>query len=96
MAMLTDLKPGALDLNDLAWLEERYGQGLDVLDFSRMSVLRDILWLVARHEEPDVTVESVGARYTAASLMEEAGPVLRASGLMPADEGDEGNAPAAA
>jgi len=90
MGNLAELKgKKALNLNDLAELEEDYGS-LDKIDLSRFSIIRKILWLVIRKEETDVTLEQVGERFTIATMQEEVNKVLRASGLLGSDEASEG------
>jgi len=81
---------GALTLNDLADLEEKFDTRLDQLDTTRFTVLRYIMWLVIRREEPGATEHLVGERFNLQSLQVEALAVLRRSGLLP--EVDEGGA----
>jgi hypothetical protein len=84
---MADLKAlqnkGALTLNDLADLEEKFNSRLDQLDTTRFTVLRFIMWLVIRREEPGVTEHAVGERFDLQSLQVEALSVLRRSGLLP-------------
>jgi hypothetical protein len=77
---------GALTLNDLADLEEKFNSRLDQLDTTRFTVLRYIMWLVIRREEPGVTEHLVGERFDLQTLQVEALAVLRRSGLLPAEE----------
>jgi hypothetical protein len=74
---------GALTLNDLADLEEKFNTRLDSLDTTRFTVLRFIMWLVIRREEPGVTEHVVGERYNLETLQNDALAVLRRSGLLP-------------
>lgn len=95
MGNLTELKAkGALNLNDLAELEENFG-GLDKIDLSRFTVVRKILWLVIRKAEPTVTELEVGERFNLQTMQEEVQKVLKASGLLGAEEAAEGKAEAA-
>ena len=85
MGNLTELKGGkALNLNDLAELEEEFGP-LDKVDLSRFTVIRKILWLVIRKGE-QVTLEQVGERFNIQTMQEEVNKVLKASGLLGSDE----------
>lgn len=82
MSTLAELKATkALNLNDLAELEEKYGP-LDQIDLARFGVVRKILWLVIRKSEPGVTEEAVGERFTVETMQEEVTKVLQASGLL--------------
>lgn len=95
MGNLTELKAkGALNLNDLAELEENFG-GLDKIDLSRFTVVRKILWLVIRKVEPTITELEVGERFNLQTMQEEVQKVLKASGLLGAEEAAEGKAEAA-
>lgn len=95
MGTLTELKgKNALNLNDLAELEDQYGP-LDQIDLARFGVIRRILWLVVRKSESGVTEEQVGERFTMDTMQEEVTKVLRASGLLPAADAAEGKAEAA-
>lgn len=95
MATLADVKASkALNLNDLADIEEQFG-ALDQLDLARFSVVRKILWLVIRKGEPDVTETEVGERFNVRTMQEEVNKVLKASGLLGSDEDAEGKAEAA-
>jgi hypothetical protein len=95
MATLADVKASkALNLNDLADIEEQFG-ALDQLDLARFSVVRKILWLVIRKGEPDVTETEVGERFNVRTMQEEVNKVLKASGLLGSDEDTEGKAEAA-
>ena len=78
---LVDLSPKALDLNALVELEDAFGS-LDTIDFTRLKVLRHVLWLDARRAQPEVTIEEVGARFDADSLYAKAVELLRRSGLV--------------
>lgn len=89
MGTLTELKgKQALNLNDLAELEEAFGS-LDSIDLSRFSVIRRILWLVVRKSEVGISESEVGERFTLETMQEEVTKVLRASGLLPADEAND-------
>jgi hypothetical protein len=90
MSNLAELKgKQALNLNDLADLEEQFGP-LDVIDLARFVVIRKILWLVLRKDESAITLEQVGERFTLATMQEEVNKVLKASGLLGSDEVSEG------
>lgn len=90
MGNLTELKgKKALNLNDLAELEDQFGP-LDVIDLARFVVIRKILWLVIRKDEPAITIEQVGERFTLETMQEEVQKVLKASGLLGAGEASEG------
>ncbi|MBA3875570.1 MAG: hypothetical protein C0498_01315 [Anaerolinea sp.] len=78
-----------LDLNDLADLEESFGD-LDKIDWSRLAVVRCVLWLVARHEEPEITITEVGRRFTVRNLLATSRRVLTKSGVI-GEEQDPGN-----
>lgn len=94
MSTLAELKASkALNLNDLAELEEKYGP-LDQIDLARFGVVRRILWLVIRKGEPGVTEEAVGERFTMDTMQEEVTKVLKASGLLGSSD-DSGKAEAA-
>jgi len=82
----------ALTLNDLADLEERHGS-LGSIDFSKFSVLRTVLWMSLRKQDPELTEEQVGDRFDLTNLLTEVTPVLKASGLADVG-GDEGKAAA--
>lgn len=84
---------GALTLNDLADLEERYGS-LGDMDFTRFAVLRTILWMSIRKSEPDVTEEQIGDRFTIANISKEVQPILVASGLTSGEDDAAGKAAA--
>jgi hypothetical protein len=89
MGNLVELKgKKALNLNDLAELEEEFGP-LDKVDLSRFTIIRKILWMVIRKEE-QVTLEQVGERFNIQTMQEEVNKVLRASGLLGSDEASEG------
>jgi hypothetical protein len=89
MGNLVELKGArALNLNDLAELEEEFGP-LDKVDLSRFTVIRKILWLVIRKGE-QVTLEQVGERFNLQTMQEEVNKVLKASGLLGSDEASEG------
>lgn len=86
MGNLVELKgKKALNLNDLSELEEEYGS-LDKIDLSRFAVIRKILWLVIRKDEPQVSLEQVGERFNIQTMQEEVNKVLKASGLLGSDE----------
>ena len=90
MGTLTELKgKNALNLNDLAELEDHFGS-LDQIDLARFGVIRRILWLVVKKSEPGISEEQVGERFTMDTMQEEVTKVLRASGLLPAAETSEG------
>jgi hypothetical protein len=95
MADLAELKAKrALNLNDLAEIEEQFGP-LDKIDLGRFGVVRKILWLVIRKEEPAITELQVGERFNVQTMQTEVDKVLRASGLLGTDEVAEGKAEAA-
>jgi hypothetical protein len=73
-----------LTLNDLADIEEKYGS-LDQIDLTKFTVIRYILWLVLKKDEP-ITEREVGDRFTLDTMREEIDKVMRASGLIGADE----------
>lgn len=86
MGNLVELKgKKALNLNDLADLEEQFGS-LDRVDLSRFAVVRKILWLVIRKDEPEISLEQVGERFNIQTMQEEVNKVLKASGLLGSDE----------
>jgi hypothetical protein len=90
MGTLTELKgKNALNLNDLAELEDQFGP-LDQIDLARFVVIRRILWLVVKKTEPEITENQVGERFTMDTMQEEVTKVLRASGLLPAEEASGG------
>jgi len=90
MGTLTELKgKNALNLNDLAELEDQFGP-LDQIDLARFGVIRRILWLVVKKTEPEITENQVGERFTMDTMQEEVTKVLRASGLLPAEEASGG------
>jgi hypothetical protein len=94
MGNLVELKgKKALNLNDLAELEEQFGS-LDRIDLGRFSVIRKILWLVIKKDEVGVTEEQVGERFNIQTMQEEVNKVLKASGLLGSDEVSEGKAEA--
>lgn len=76
----------ALNLNDLADLEEKFGT-LDSINFSKVSTLRYVLWLVLKKEDASVTLEQVGERFDLSNLNKEIEPILEASGLRGDGEG---------
>ena len=83
MANLVEISPKkALSLNDLADLEERYG-AIDKIDFNKFSVLRYVLWLAIKKNEPEVDEREVGERFDIKSMQETVTKVLRDSGLLP-------------
>lgn len=95
MGTLAELKAKkALNLNDLAEIEEKFGP-LDQIDLARFSVVRKILWLVIRKDETEVTELEVGERFNIQTMQEEVQKVLRASGLLGSDEDPEGKEEAA-
>ena len=95
MGNLVELKgKKALNLNDLAELEEQFGS-LDKIDLGRFAVVRKILWLVIRKDEPEISIEHVGERFTIQTMQTEVNKVLKASGLLGSDESDEGKEEAA-
>ena len=90
MGNLVELKgKKALNLNDLAELEEQFGP-LDKVDLSRFTVIRKILWLVIQKDEPGISLDQVGERFNIQTMQEEVNKVLKASGLLGADEAAEG------
>jgi hypothetical protein len=90
MGNLAELKGRrALNLNDLAELEDQFG-ALDQVDLARFSVIRKILWLVIKKDEPSVTIEQVGERFNLQTMQEEVNKVLKASGLLGTDETSSG------
>jgi|APGre2960657373_1045057.scaffolds.fasta_scaffold15984_2 hypothetical protein len=95
MGTLAELKAKkALNLNDLAEIEEKFGP-LDQIDLARFSVVRKILWLVIRKDETEVTELEVGERFNIQTMQEEVQKVLKASGLLGSDEDSEGKEEAA-
>jgi|694.fasta_scaffold03391_3 hypothetical protein len=76
----------ALNLNDLAELEEKFGS-LDSINFSKVSTLRYVLWLVLKKEDVALTLEQVGERFDLSNLNKEIEPILEASGLRGDGEG---------
>ena len=89
MANLVDISPKkALNLNDLADLEEKYGS-VDKIDFNKFNVLRYVLWLAIKRNEPEVTEREVGDRFDIKSMQDTVTKVLRDSGLLP-EEPEEG------
>lgn len=95
MGNLVELKgKKALNLNDLAELEEQFGS-LDKIDLSRFAVVRKILWLVIKKDEPDISLEQVGERFNIQTMQTEVNKVLKASGLLGSDEVEEGKEEAA-
>ena len=94
MGNLVELKgKKALNLNDLAELEEQFGS-LDRIDLGRFSVIRKILWLVIKKDEAGISEEQVGERFNIQTMQEEVNKVLKASGLLGSDEVSEGKAEA--
>jgi hypothetical protein len=85
---LGDIRPTnkALNLNDLAELEEKFGT-LDSINFSKVSTLRYVLWLVLKKEDGALTLEQVGERFDLSNLNKEIEPILEASGLRGDGEG---------
>jgi len=85
---LGDIRPTnkALNLNDLAELEEKFG-ALDSINFSKVSTLRYVLWLVLKKEDGALTLEQVGERFDLSNLNKEIEPILEASGLRGDGEG---------
>lgn len=83
-----DIRPTnkALNLNDLAELEEKFGT-LDSINFSKVSTLRYVLWLVLKKEDGALTLEQVGERFDLSNLNKEIEPILEASGLRGDGEG---------
>jgi hypothetical protein len=85
MANLAQVRPTkVLTLNDLADIEEKYGS-LDQIDLTKFTVIRYILWLVLKKDEP-ITEREVGDRFTLDTMREEIDKVMRAIGLIGADE----------
>jgi hypothetical protein len=90
MSNLAELKgKKALNLNDLAELETEFGP-LDTVDLARFVVIRKILWLVLKKEEPGITLNDVGERFNLLTMQEETNKVLKASGLLGNDEAAQG------
>jgi hypothetical protein len=87
------LRPGVIDLNDLVEIEDRFG-ALDTVDWTQLRVLRTLLWLAHRHDDPTLTIEVVGARYDYDSLQSAAKQVVTSAGLA-AEPGEAPAAPAA-
>ena len=69
----------ALNLNDLADLQDRYGS-LDKIDLTNFSVVRFVLWLIIRKDEPEVTEREVGGRFDMQTMQSEMTKVLARSG----------------
>jgi hypothetical protein len=78
----------ALNLNDLADLEDKYG-AIDKIDFNKFNVLRYVLWLAIKRNEPEITEREVGDRFDIRTMQDTVTKVLRDSGLLP-DEPEEG------
>lgn len=82
MANLSQVRPTkVLTLNDLADIEEKYGS-LDQIDLTKFTVIRYILWLVLRKDEPQLTEREVGDRFSLDTMRDEIDKVMRASGLL--------------
>jgi hypothetical protein len=77
----------ALNLNDLADLQDRYGS-LDKIDLTNFSVVRFVLWLIIRKEEPEVTEREVGERFDMQTMQSEMTKVLARSGLISEDQAE--------
>ena len=77
----------ALNLNDLADLQDRYGS-LDKIDLTNFSVVRFVLWLIIRKEEPAVTEREVGERFDMQTMQSEMTKVLARSGLINEDQAE--------
>lgn len=91
---LAKTAPGkGLNLNDLVDLEDLYGP-IDQIDWSRMRVMRTVIWCVYRHDEPAITETEAGARIDQNNIAEEAGRILARSGITSDGETPQGNAPA--
>jgi hypothetical protein len=90
---LGDLRADALDLNDLAELEDAFGD-LDEIQWSNLKVVRMVLWLYHRKTEPSITEVEVGAKYNVSNLREAVSKLLAASGIT-AQETNPGEAPPA-
>lgn len=80
----------ALSLNDLADLEEKFGS-IDKINWNSFAVLRFVLWLADRKNNPGKTERELGEELDMSSLQDKATTLLRASGLLP-DEDAEGKA----
>ena len=95
MANLNEVRAArVLNLKDLADSEEKFG-GLDKVDLTRFTVLRYILWLVLRKDDPKIDERMVGERFSLDTMREEIDTVLRSSGLIGnGEEGIEGKAEA--
>ena len=78
----------APNLNDLADLEDKYG-AIDKIDFNKFNVLRYVLWLAIKRNEPEITEREVGDRFDIRTMQDTVTKVLRDSGLLP-DEPEEG------
>jgi hypothetical protein len=93
MANLSQVRPTkVLTLNDLADIEEKYGS-LDQIDLTKFTVIRYILWLVLKKDEPQLSEREVGDRFSLDTMREEIDKVMRASGLLGAEtEGASGKA----
>lgn len=83
----------ALTLNDLALLEERFGNLSDI-EFTRFVVLRCVLWLSLRKQEPGLTEDQVGDRFDLTNLLTEVTPILQSSGLAAGEDDVTGKAAA--
>jgi hypothetical protein len=82
MANLSQVRPTkVLTLNDLADIEEKYGS-LDQIDLTKFTVIRYILWLVLKKDEPQLTEREVGDRFSLDTMREEIDKVMRARGLL--------------
>lgn len=79
-APLGSLRPGIIDLNDLVELEEEFGS-LDTIDWSRMIVMRHLLWLALLHSEPGISLKDVGSRYDFDGLEKAAMEVVTKAGI---------------
>ena len=77
----------ALNLNDLADLQDRYGS-LDKIDLTNFSVVRFVLWLIIRKDEPEVTEREVGGRFDMQTMQSEMTKVLARSGLISEDQAE--------
>lgn len=81
----------ALNLNDLADIQEKYGS-LDKIDLTNFSVVRFVLWLIIRKEEKDITEREVGDRFDMQTMQSEMTNVLRRSGLIGEDDAGKATA----
>lgn len=92
MATLNEVRPKrVLTLNDLADIEDKFG-GLDKVDLSKFTVLRYILWLVLKKDDPKLEERVVGDSFSLDTMRDEIDKVLRSSGLIGPEGTEEGKA----